>query len=185
MLTRLAERAAPPLMNGDALRSIASSAESAVRVLVVEDDPFQLEDLVQEGHVCVAVQLFLAGARAAGTFCASMKGKAGGCWKACCRCKQRRRQGQKNTKQGRERDPDSDAESVHEGEGYCQMMRVVFANPTAKGLRMTCKGACSREATTTIRILKDDMVLSDVADFFDEAVGCVLALVSVEGCAIL
>ena len=54
------------------------------------------------------------------------------------------------------------------------MMRVVFANPTAKGLRMTCKGACSREATTTIRILKDDMVLSDVADFFDEAVGCVV-----------
>ena len=45
-----------------------------------ENDPFQLEDLVQEGHVCVAVQLFLAGARAAGTFCASMKGKAGGCW---------------------------------------------------------------------------------------------------------
>ena len=79
-----------------------------------ENDPFQLEDLVQEGHVCVAVQLFLAGARAAGTFCASMKGKAGGCWKACCRCRQRRRQGQKNTKQGRERDPDSDAESVHE-----------------------------------------------------------------------
>ena len=71
-----------------------------------ENDPFQLEDLVQEGHVCVAVQLFLAGARAAGTFCASMKGKAGGCWKACCRCRQRRRQGQKNTKQGRERDRD-------------------------------------------------------------------------------
>ena len=39
---------------------------------------------------------------------------------------------------------------------------------------MTCKGACSREATAPTRILKDDMVLSDVADFFDEAVGCVV-----------
>ena len=60
----------------------------------------------------------------------------------------------------RERDPDSDAESMHEGDGYCQMMRVVIAGkgPVVKG------STCNCLATGQVCLVNEDVVVSDVSD---------------------
>jgi len=68
----------------------------------------------------------------------------------------------------KERDPDADAESIHEGEGYCQMMRVVIAG---RGPVVQTKGGqCGCVATGLVGILNEDVLASDCVVMENEAV---------------
>ncbi|MDP6209262.1 MAG: hypothetical protein QGG01_13190, partial [Roseibacillus sp.] len=134
---------------------------------------FQLEDHVTEGKVCVFARVYtryFAGMRACGACCGNGKRQCTGWGKFCCRCR-RRRQTRPNqpvtSEPEKECDPDSDAESIHEGEGYCQMMRVVIAG---RGPIVQSKGGqCGCTATGLVGILNEDVLVSDCAGMEDEA----------------
>ena len=92
-----------------------------------------------------------------------------GLQRACCRCRKRRRSGDLTRHKADSLDSegkheDSDAESIHEGEGYCQMSRVIIAGkgPVVK------EEACGRLATGLCAKLNDDVKRPDVAGFEDD-----------------